>query len=560
MPHARAVRGSSRREPRSLALGLLSVAVVLIANTPAQSPLRNGMVATSFPLASQAGLRILQQGGNAADAAVASAAVIAVINPFLAGLGGVGGHALVYDAKAGKTEALDLRGVSPRAATLEMYRGDKLWDPAKRATFGYLSPLVPGIIGGWAALHDRYGSMSWPQLLAPAIELAENGFPITDSLARTLSTTDARRYPYGLSLFTKDDADLKPGELWVQKDLAGTLKAIAANGPDDFYKGSIAQKIATHFQENGGLITEADLAAYRAKWNPPLSTTYRGYKVVTTPPGSSGMTLLQFLNVLEGFDLEKIGRNSAEYIHLIAETEKLAFLDDDKHGTAKSGAMVPVSNLISKTYAAEQRAQVDRSRARFYPPFSPPPIAPSSLETHHHTVVDKDHNIVTITQTLMNASGVSVPGTGIIFNNGMCYFSLDPNDVNRIEGGQRTRSTMVPTIVFRDDKPYLAVGAAGGWTIPQTVLQTILNVLDFKLEIAKAAAGPRFILRFLTNSIPYVPGTELGLNAGIPTEAQKELESRGHRLIPGGRGNLLNAILIDPKTGTLSGSGQVAAW
>ena len=556
-------RDGVRRRPRMVLFLVLTLVTTWVARTSAQPIGHNGMVSTSHPLASRAGLRILERGGNAVDAAIASAAVIAVVNPFMAGLGGVGGHALVYDASTGKTEALDFRGISPQAAKLEMYRGDRLWDFAKRATDGPLAPLVPGILAGWAALHERYGSLSWSELFQPAIEYAEKGFPLTPSVARSLRTgpmSKVRRYPYGLSLFTKNGRDLEAGAIWVQKDLAATLRAIAAHGADEFYKGGLAEKIARHFREIDGLITEEDLAAYEVRWSEPIATTYRGYKVLTHGPGAGGTMLLQSLNVLEGFDLETLSRNSTDYIHLVAETEKLAFQDDDRYNTAKTGAPIPGEKLISKDYATEQRGRIDKGSAQFHPQVSPPPVASASPDTHHHTVIDKDHNVVTMTQTLMYASGVAVPGTGLFFNNGMCYFSLDPNDVNRIEGRQRTRSTMCPTIVFRLDRPYVALGAAGGWTIPQTVLQTILNVIDFKLGIAEAARGPRFILRYLQNSIPYVPGTELSLDAGIPTEVRQQLEARGHRPIPGGRGRPLNVILVDPKSGALWGTGEVATW
>ena len=559
-----------RRGGRTAAALVLAACLLWDPSTPAQSIGRNGLVATSHALASQAGLAILQQGGNAADAAIAAGAVLAVANPFMAGMGGVGGYALVYDAKTGKTEALDFIGTAPRAATLEMYRGDKLWDFSKRATDGFLAPLVPGIVGGWAALHERYGSLPWPKILAPAIEYAEKGFPVTPAVVTSMTTGEmskARRYPYGLSLFSKPDGSaLSGGDLWVQKDLAETLHAMAAKGPDTFYKGAVGQKIASHFQENGGLIDAADLAGYRAIWSEPIATTYRGHTVKTHRPGSSGMTILQWLNVLEGYDLETMGRNSTDYIHLVSEIEKLGFLDDDRHNTGKTGAPVPLEKLLSKDYAAEQRARIDMTKARFYPPHSPSSISSLGEHTNHHTVVDKDHNIVTMTETLMYASGVAVPGTGLFLNNGMCYFSLEPTDANRVEGGTRPRFVMSPTIIFRFDKPYVATGAAGGWTIQQTILQTILNVIDFKLDIARASSGPRFILRYLENSILYVPGTDLSVEAGISAEVRKGLEARGHRLIaarptdPPGGGSVLNSILIDPRTGALWGAGGVATW
>jgi gamma-glutamyltranspeptidase / glutathione hydrolase len=571
--------GSRKREALSSAhrrwvAGTLVVGMAVLglpayrAELPAQTIGRHGIVSTSHPLASTAGLRVLQQGGNAVDAAVASAAVLAVANPFMAGLGGVGGYALVYDAASGRTETLDFIGTAPQAARRELYLGDKLWDFGRRATDGYLAPVVPGILAGWAALHERYGRLPWAQVLAPAIEYARDGFPLTSSVARSMTTGEmskVRRYPYGRSIFSNGNDAWQAGEMWVQQDFATTLEAIARGGAKEFYKGSIAKKIAEDMARNGGLITLEDLANYEAVWRTPISTTYRGYDVLTQRPGSSGITILQWLNVLEGYDLERLGRNSPEYIHLVAEVEKLGFLDDDRYNTGRLSAKIPLERLISKEYAAQQRERIDLERAQFFEPLSPASISTLGEHTSHHTVVDKDHNIVTITQTLMYASGVVVPETGVILNNGMSYFSLE-DDGNRIEGGERPRFVMSPVIVFRGGKPFLAVGAAGGWTIPQTILQTILNVVDFRMDVGRAAGGPRFILRFLRNSIPYVPGTDLELDGGISAEVRQKLESKGHRLVAAtppddsGATRALNAVVIDPKSGALWGAGGAVAW
>lgn len=551
------------------AAGLVGVALLVPGSTvlPAQAIGQRGMVATSQPLASQAGLRILQQGGNAADAAIASAAVIAVTNPFMAGLGGVGGYALVYDAKTGRTEALDFIGTAPRAATLDMFRGDRLWDFAKRATDGPLAPLVPGILAGWAALHERYGSLPWEVILAPAIEYAEKGFPVSSGLVRSMTTGDmskAARDPYGRTLFRNPlNEEIRPGEIWVQKDLATTLRLIATKGPSEFYTGEIARKVDRYFREHGGVMTAEDLAAYRVAWHEPLSTTYRGYTVSVPRPGSSGMTILQWLNILERFDLETMDR--ADFVHTVVEAEKLGFYDDDRYNTGKTTVPIPLEKLISKEYAAEQAARIDPKKAQYIAPFSPSTISTLGEHTNHHTVVDGQHNIVTITQTLMYPSGVAIPETGVFLNNGMCYFSLEPTDVNRIEGGTRPRFVMSPTIVFRHGKPYFATGAAGGWTIPQTILQTILHVIDQKSEIG-ASGGGRFILRYLANSIPYVPGTEL--TGTFHANVRKDLLSRGHRITsppegtnpPGSTGGALNSILIDPRSGALWGAGGAATW
>lgn len=556
----------TRRSPLAV---LILTASLLTAQTggetSAQSIIgRNGLVTTSHHLASHTGLRILQEGGNAFDAAVASAAVLAVVNPFMAGMGGVGGYALLYDSESKETVALDFIGTAPQSATVEMYQGDKLWDFAKRATTGYLAPLVPGNVAGWAAIHERYGSLSWAQIFAPAIEYAENGFALTPRVQRSMTTGEmsvVKRYPYGRGIFKNGKDPWKPGEVWVQKDLAETLKAIAANGPGEFYEGAIAKKIAEHFQANGGLMTAADLAAYRVRWSEPIATTYRDYRVLTHGPGSSGMTILQWLNVLEGYDLEALERNSLEYIHLVAEVAKLGFLDDDVYNSGRPRPELPLEKLISKEYAAQQRERINKAEAQFYPAARPDSVSKLGEHTSHHTVVDKDHNIVTITQTLMYASGVVVPETGVFFNNGMCYFSLEPGHPDEILGGKRPRFVMSPTIVFRGERPYLALGAAGGWTIPQTILQTLLNVLDFRMDVEKAASGPRFILRYLRNSIPYVPGTDMSVDSGISSDVKKELEARGHRIIDSERpGRALNVILIDPRSGALWGSGGAVTY
>ena len=267
------------------------------------------------------------------------------------------------------------------------------------------------------------------------------------------------------------------------------------------------------------------------------------------------------MNILEGYDLETLGRNTSEYIHLVSETEKLGFRDDDLYNSGQPGPDLPLPRIISKEYATEQRVLIDKNKATFYSSIRPESNPTLGEHTSHHTVIDKDHNIVTITQTLMYASGVVVPDTGLFFNNGMCYFNLEPGHPDELGGGKRPRFVMSPTILFRGNKPYLALGAAGGWTIPQTILQTILNVVDFRMNISEAAAGPRFILRYLRNSIPYVQGTDLSVDSGISDEIKNELLTLGHRIIESGsRGKTLHTILIDPQTGALWGSGGAVTY
>lgn len=533
----------------------------------------NGMVVTSHPLAAQAGLRILQAGGNAFDAAVAGAAVLAVVEPLMSGLGGVGGYALIHDAETQEVRSLDFIGAAPAAADPEAFSaGSRLWDRTHPARDSFLAPLVPGSLAGWAELLDTYGSMTWPEVLAPAVRYAEEGFAMTPAVRRAFATSgfgaEVARYPYGAGIFFEGGEPPAVGEVIEQPDLAATLRAIAEDGPEVFYGGALAETAAAFFAENGGILTAADFANYRARWLEPLRGTYRGYRVYSQPPGGSGMTVLQTLNILEQFDLAALEHNSAEFVHLVTEAMKLAFVDEDAFNTGKDYADLPLERLLSKEYAAAQAERIDRSRAQFHEAARPGAGPPAAVEhTTHHTVVDRDHNVVTMTQTLMLPAGVVVPGTGIIFNNGMSYFSLEEGDVNRIEGGQRPRFVMSPTLVTRYGEPYFALGSAGGWTIPQTIVQVLVRALDYELGAAEAVDAPRFVSRYLANSIPYLEGTDLVLEKEFADEVGEELAALGHRLRdPATRLGMLNAIRVYPRSGVLSGGpdrrreGQAAGW
>ncbi len=533
----------------------------------------NGMVVTSHPLAAEAGLDILKSGGNAFDAAVASASVLAVVEPLMSGLGGVGGYALVREAETGTVRSLDFIGAAPAAARPEAFTtGSRLWDRSHPARDSFLAPLVPGSLAGWAALLDEYGSMSWAEVLAPAIRYAEEGFVVTPAVQRAFATSgfgaDVARYPYGAGIFFQDGEARSVGDVLKQPDLARTLRAVAEGGPEVFYGGAVGETIVSFFAENGGILTLEDFAGYRARWQEPLSTSYRGYEVFSQPPGGSGMTVLQTLNILERFDVAALEHNSPEFVHLLAEAMKLAFVDEDAFNTGKEDVPVPLDRLLSPEYAAEQAARVDIGRAQFHERRQPGSGVPDSVEhTTHHTVVDRDHNVVTMTQTLMLPAGVVVPETGVIFNNGMSYFSLDEGDINLIEGGQRPRFVMSPTLVTRGGQPYLALGSAGGWTIPQTILQVLVRALDFGMDAAEAVDAPRFVVRYLENSIPYLPGTDLVLEREFGEEVGEALAARGHRLrFPAARLGMLNAIRIWPRSGALSGGpdrrreGHAAGW
>ncbi len=533
----------------------------------------NGMVVTSHPLAAQAGLEILQAGGNAFDAAVASAAVLAVVEPLMSGLGGVGGYALVHEGDSGRIRSLDFIGAAPAAARPETFTtGSRLWDRSHPARDSFLAPLVPGNLAGWAALLDEYGSMSWPEALAPAIRYAEEGFAVTPAVHGAFSAggfgAEVARYPYGAGIFFKGGGAWPVGDVLKQPDLAGTLRAIAESGPEVFYGGAVGERVVSFFRENGGILSLDDFASYRARWQDPIATDYREFRVHSQPPGGSGMTVLQTLNILENFDVAALEHNSPDFVHLLAEAMKLAFVDEDAFNTGKDDVEIPLDRLLSKEYAAEQAERVDLERARFHEARREAGETPTAVEhTTHHTVVDRHGNVVSVTQTLMLPAGVVVPETGVIFNNGMSYFSLDEGDVNLIEGGQRPRFVMSPTIVTRHGEPFLALGSAGGWTIPQTILQVLVRALDYDMDAPAAVDAPRFVVRFLDNSIPYLPGTDLVLEEGFDDEAREALAARGHRLRqPAPRLGMLNAIRIWPRSGVFSGGpdqrreGHAAGW
>jgi gamma-glutamyltranspeptidase / glutathione hydrolase len=418
----------------------------------------------------------------------------------------------------------------------------------------------------WAELLENYGTMTWAQVLAPAIELAEQGFAVTPRLSQGLEPWAASRDPYGAGIFRREGKVWPTGSILKQPDLAQTLKLIAAGGAKAFYQGPLTERFVAHIQSVGGLLTLEDFADYRALWREPVHTRYRGFDVSSHPPGSGGMTVLQALNILEQFDLPALEHNSPEMIHLAAEALKLAFIDDDRYNTGKRDADIPLDRLLSKAYAQEQAARIKPAEAQFHPPVRTG-RPPQSNHTINHVIVDKDRNVVTMTQTAMH-SRVMVPGTGVVFNSDMTYFSVDPTDINVIEARQRPRLVMSPTIVQRNGEPVLALGAGGGWTINQTVLQVLLRVLDYGMDAQPAVTAPRFVLRYLENSIPYMPGTELDLETGITERTRAALDGMGHRLMPvlGGNFGGLSAVKIYTQGGTLSGQadprreGQAAGW
>ncbi len=499
----------------------------------------NGMVATSQPLASAAALRILQQGGNAVDAAVTAASVLCVVEPMMLSPGG-DMFAIVWDAKRKELKALNASGRSPLAASIDELKKRGI---DQMPVSGIHTVTVPGAVDGWAKLLERYGTMKLAQVLQPAIEYAERGFPVTDVIASD----------WQMGLSHKDQPDFagtylpngKPpaaGEIFVNKNLANTLKKIAAEGPDVFYRGEIAAKIVKFANEEGGLHTRRDFANHSSNWVEPISTTYRGYTVYEMPPNTQGLAALQMLNILEGLELKPLGHNTAEYLHLLAEAKKLAFIDRARHIADPDFYRAPLDKLLSKDYAAELRKRIDLGRVVGQTSSGPR----GGEDTTYLTVVDKDRNVVSFIQSIFSAfgSGLAAGDTGIILHNRGAGFSFDPAHPNKLEGGKRPFHTIIPAMVLKDGRPWLSFGVMGGDMQAQGHVQVLLNIIDFGMDVQQAGEQPRF--RHFDSG--------LALESAIGPDVRKALEAKGHRLTmsPGMFGGY-QAIMIDPRSGALFG-------
>lgn len=499
----------------------------------------NGMVATSQPLASAAGLRILQQGGNAVDAAVAAAAVLCVVEPMMVSPGG-DLFALVWDAKKKELKALNASGRSPKAASIDEMKKRGF---TKTPQDGIHTVTVPGAVDGWAKLLERYGTMKLSQVLQPAIEYAEHGFPVTDVIAGDWD--NANQYKANADFaatFLPNGKPLAAGEIFTNKNLANTLKLVAAKGRDVFYTGEIAQKILKFAQTQGGLHTAQDFANHTSNWLDPISTTYRGHTVYELPPNNQGLAVLEMLNILEGYDVKSLGHNSAEYLHLLVEAKKLAYADRAWHIADPAFYKAPLDKLLSKEYAAELRKKIDAGKAGS----DTPPSSRGGEDTVYLTVVDKDHNAVSFIQSIFSAfgSGLVAGDTGVVLHNRGAGFSFDPNNPNKLEGGKRPFHTLIPGMVFRDGKPWLTFGLMGGDMQAQGHAQVLLNLIDFGMDVQQAGEQARF--RHFESG--------LALESAIGSDMRKLLEAKGHKLTiaPGMFGGY-QAIVIDPKTGALFG-------
>ena len=512
-----------------------------VPSEPAPGPAfsKNGMVATQEAIATKVGVQILKQGGNAVDAAVAIGFTMAVTLPQAGNLGG-GGFMIAHIAKTGETVAIDYREMAPALATQDMHLDENGNPVSERSQFIHLAVGVPGTVAGLSYALKKYGTLTLKQVMSPAIHLAEKGFHVTVPLADSLKEHKKalQRWPETTKIFLKPDGSFyEPGDLLVQKDLAGSLKQIAKEGPRAFYQGAIAEKLAAEMKSHDGLITLADLQNYRVVRREPVRGTYRGYEIVSMPPPSSGgIHLIQMLNILEGYPLRSLGAGNAETLHLLAETMKLAYADRSQHLGDPKFWKVPVRGLTSKTYAENLKKLIQADKAQPSKEILPGDPSPyESPETTHFSVMDGAGNAVTNTYTLNfgYGTGIVAKGTGILLNNQMDDFSSKPGvpnayglvggEANAIQPMKRPLSSMTPTLVFKAGKPILATGSPGGSRIITSTLQFLLNVLDHKMNIDSATRAPRIHHQWLPDWLEMEPG--------FKPETLLALAEKGHLVV-----------------------------
>lgn len=526
----------------------------------------NGIVASSSDIASKVGIDILKKGGNAIDAAVATAFAMAVTWPTAGNIGG--GGFLVYHGADGEATTFDFREKAPLASTKTMYLDDEGNVRDNSNHDGILAVGVPGTVAGLEMAHQRFGSMDWDDLVQPAVDLARKGIPISwhlhDAFKRNKKWWDM--YPSSARVFLKKDGSFyQPGDTWKQPDLADTLKRIQKDGKDGFYAGRTADLIADFMAANDGIITRDDLARYEAVEREPVRGTYRGYEIVSMPPPSSGgVAMVQMLNILEGFDLREIGHNSALYLHLLTEAMRRAYADRANFlGDPDFNEDMPLSVLTSKEHADRQRATIDLDQAS---PSDPARFAQvyESDQTTHFSLVDKDGNMVSLTYTLEHGYGskIVVEGAGFLLNNEMGDFNAQPGvtnengaigtEANQIRPEQRMLSSMTPTIVAKDGVPLFATGTPGGKTIINSTMQTVLNVIDHDMNIAEAMAAPRIHHQWLPNRTQ--------VEARWFSKDTLELyKARGHTIRESSAIGSTMGVYRDPETGVLSGSADPRA-
>ncbi|MFN0199422.1 MAG: gamma-glutamyltransferase [Planctomycetaceae bacterium] len=506
---------------------------------------RNGAVASAHPLATQAGLDILRNGGNAVDAAIAMAAALGVVEPYMSGLAG-NGLMLIHLAN-GTTASLNFTGYPPMAALPEHFTPESQ-DVGPRAS------MVPGNLAGWCAVLDKYGTKTRRDVFAPAIALAKEGFPLLPFNVKFIESNLPRLNPAAAAVFGSVPARI--GSVLRQVDLARSLTDIAEAGSELFYKGALGKTIVEYLQSQQGLLSMDDLANFKPEWEQPIRITYRDCEIVSCPPNSEGFQILQTLKLLEPFDLAALGHNSTAYIHLLTEAMKICVADRIEYSADPKFYRVPVDQLLADGYVNERRKLIDNARASFSegerparlrPPGSVPPGTPEGLTTHM-AAVDEQGNSVCITQSFGNGfgSGVMIPGTGLLLNNFIWWTEIDPQapPQHQVKGGQKWSCCMSPIQVYRCGKFWFSISTPGSWGILQTTVQMLLNILEFGMDPQLAIDAPRFRLW---------EGTRIQMENRFDPGVLAELTARGHQvetipafsyIVGGGQ-----AVMIDPESG-----------
>jgi gamma-glutamyltranspeptidase/glutathione hydrolase len=518
----------------------------------------HGMVATSHPLAAQVGLEILKKGGNAIDAAIATNAAMGLMEPMSCGIGG-DLYAIVWDAKTKKLYGLNASGRAPYKATREFFAEKNL---KEIPTSGPLSWSVPGCVDGWDELRKRFGTMPFDQLMEPSIRYAEEGFPVSQVIASYWRGAETKlgKEPDAARSYLIDGQSPRAGEVFKNPRLASSYREIAKLGRDGYYKGRIAKEVVAFSDKVGGLFTLKDFEDNHSTWVDPVSTTYRGYDVWEIPPPGQGIAALQMLNLLEGYDLKKMGPLSPDYWHLFLEAKKLTYADRAKYYTDPAFAKVPVKELISKEYADQRRKLIDPNRAATNLEAGDPKLGKS--DTIYLCVVDKDRNCVSLIQSNYNGFGSGlVPGDlGFALQNRGTLFALDANHANRLEPHKRPFHTIIPALATKDGNPWFTFGVMGGDMQPQGHVEVLVNLIDFGMNVQEAGEAPR--LEHTGSATPTGrPGDKEGgtVNAerGISDKIVEALKEKGHKVVRvKTNGGGFQGILIDLKTNMLHGGSE----
>ncbi len=508
---------------------------------------QRGMAASSHHLATLSGYKALSGGGNAVDAAVAMVSTLSVVEPYSVGIGG-DAFALIYLAKKDKLIGMNASGRAPYKATGDWFSGKGF---KAMPDMGILPVTVPGALHGWALAVERYGRLRLEDLLGDAIYYAESGFPVTEIIAGEWKAREQVLLSHESSAKTYliNGKAPQPGQVFRNKDIAHTYKGIARDGIDALYKGAICKAIVDFSKNQGGLLTIEDFKDHTTTWVEPISAVYRGYTVYELPPNGQGITALEMLNILEGYDISGLGQDSPEYLHLLIEAKKLAFNDRDNLIADPDFEEIPVDNLLSKEYAARLREKINPGRALITPSYASSYVRDS--DTVFVTAVDEERNAVSFISSIFVpfGSGMVVDGTGIILQNRGKSFSLDPKHPNRVEPHKRPMHTIIPGMVFKDKHCLLSFGIMGGDMQPQGHVQFLINLIDFKMNLQEAVDSPR---------VRHMQGAEVCVEDGIPRETISGLEQKGHRIskapatvnqVGGGQ-----AIYLDRKQDVLLGA------